>query len=87
MVAWSIRTAFLNLPDVRRVVLVVRPEEHADISAAVAPYLADREILLVDGGATRHASERAGLRVLAAEIEGGEIDSGSHPRRGPTHRR
>ncbi len=73
VVAWSIRTV-LNLPDVRRVVLVVRPEEHADISAAVAPYLADREILLVDGGATRHASEWAGLRVLAAEIEGGEID-------------
>jgi 2-C-methyl-D-erythritol 4-phosphate cytidylyltransferase len=73
VLVWSVRDA-LSLPDVRRLVLVVRAEDRAADEAAVAPHLADREVLVVDGGATRHASEWAALRVLAPDIEAGEVD-------------
>ena len=73
VLVWSVRDA-LSLPDVRRLVLVVRAEDRAAVEAAVAPHLADREVLVVDGGATRHASEWAALRVLAPDIEAGEVD-------------
>ena len=73
VVAWSIRTA-LAVTDVRRVVLVVRPGEEEAVAQAVSPHLGDREVLVVAGGATRHASEWSALRVLAGEIEAGSID-------------
>jgi 2-C-methyl-D-erythritol 4-phosphate cytidylyltransferase len=73
VLVWSVRDA-LALPDVRRVVLVVRAGEEEAVSEAVAPHLGDREVHLVEGGATRHASEWAALRVLADEIDAGEID-------------
>ena len=73
VLVWSVRDA-LTLPDVRRLVLVVRPEDRAAVEAAVAPHLGDREVLVVDGGATRHASEWAALRVLADDIESGAVD-------------
>lgn len=73
VLAWSLVDA-LALPDVRRVVLVVRPGEADTVAAAVAPYLGDRELHLVEGGATRHASEWQALRVLAPAIEAGEVD-------------
>lgn len=73
VLVWSVRDA-LTLPDVRRLVLVVRPEDRAAVEAAVAPHLGDREAIVVDGGATRHASEWAALRVLAPDITSGEVD-------------
>lgn len=73
VLVWSVRDA-LALDGVRRVVLVVRPEDRAAVEASVAPHLGDREVIVVDGGATRHASEWAALRVLATEIETGAID-------------
>ncbi|WP_372729235.1 2-C-methyl-D-erythritol 4-phosphate cytidylyltransferase [Nocardioides sp.] len=72
VLAWSLRTA-LDLPDVRRVVVVVRPDERDEVGAALAPFLGDREVTLVDGGATRHASEWQAIRTLAPEIESGEV--------------
>ena len=73
VLAWSLRDV-LALDDVRRVVLVVRPEDRPLLEDVVSPLLGDREVLVVDGGATRHASEWAALRTLAAEIEAGEVD-------------
>jgi 2-C-methyl-D-erythritol 4-phosphate cytidylyltransferase len=73
VLVWSLRDA-LALPDVRRVVLVVRPGEAGVVSDAVAPHLGDREVLLVEGGATRHASEWNALRALAGDIESGAVD-------------
>jgi 2-C-methyl-D-erythritol 4-phosphate cytidylyltransferase len=73
VLVWSLRDA-LALPDVRRLVLVVRPEDRTAVEDAVAPHLGDREVLVVDGGATRHASEWAALQVLSADIEAGEVD-------------
>ena len=73
VLAWSVRAA-LAVGDVRRVVVVVRPGDREAVSAALSPHLGDREVLLVDGGATRHASEWAALRVLSADITAGEVD-------------
>ena len=73
VVAWSVRDA-LALPDVRRLVLVVRPDDRTAVEAAVAPHLGEHEVLVVDGGATRHRSEWAAVRVLADDIESGAVD-------------
>lgn len=73
VLAWSVRTV-LALPDVSRVVLVVRPEDRPAITSALAPHLGDREVLVVDGGASRHASEWAAVRVLAADIDSGAVE-------------
>ncbi len=64
----------LGLPGVDPVVIVCRPGEEDAVAAAVGPHQGDRDLLLVPGGATRHASEQAALDVLAPRIEGGEID-------------
>lgn len=69
----SVATA-LAVPDVRRLVLVVRDGDQQQVSAAVAPLLGEREVALVIGGATRHASESAALAVLREDIAAGEID-------------
>jgi 2-C-methyl-D-erythritol 4-phosphate cytidylyltransferase len=59
---------------VHRLVVVVRPGEEADVSAALAPHLDEREVLLVAGGASRHVSEWHGIRALAPFVAGGELD-------------
>lgn len=73
VLAWSVRDAHAAR-DVRRVVLVVRDGEQADVAEALAPYLGNDEVALVVGGQTRHDSEWAALRALAPEIESGAID-------------
>ncbi len=73
VLAHSVLTV-LGLADVDPVVLVCRPGEEDDVTAAVRPHLGTRDVLLVPGGATRHASEQAALDVLAARIEAGEVD-------------
>jgi 2-C-methyl-D-erythritol 4-phosphate cytidylyltransferase len=69
----SLRAA-LRVDDVRRIVLVVRPGEQEAVAEAVVPVLGSGEVLVVEGGQTRHASEWAALTALRAEIEAGEID-------------
>jgi 2-C-methyl-D-erythritol 4-phosphate cytidylyltransferase len=74
VLAWSVRDA-LALDDVRRVVVVVRDGEQEAVGEALVPHLdADQEVAVVAGGSTRHRSEQAALRALAAEIGSGEID-------------
>ncbi|MEZ0579679.1 2-C-methyl-D-erythritol 4-phosphate cytidylyltransferase [Nocardioides sp. MH1] len=73
VLAHSVLTA-LALGDVEAVVVVHRPGEEDAVAAAVGPHLGDRDVLLVAGGATRHASEQAALQVLAPRIEAGEVD-------------
>lgn len=87
VLAWSV-TAALDAPGVRRVVVVVRPGEAEAVSAALTPYLGDREVLLVEGGPTRHASEWNALRALAADIgtdtvEVVAVHDGARPLAGP----
>jgi 2-C-methyl-D-erythritol 4-phosphate cytidylyltransferase len=69
----SLRSA-LRVEDVHRIVLVVRPGEQDAVADAVLPVLGDAEVLLVEGGETRHASEWAALVALRPAIEAGEID-------------
>jgi 2-C-methyl-D-erythritol 4-phosphate cytidylyltransferase len=69
----SVRAA-LGAPDVVRLVIVVREGDEADVRRAVAPLLGDREVRLVPGGATRHASEWQALQALADDIDGGSVD-------------
>jgi 2-C-methyl-D-erythritol 4-phosphate cytidylyltransferase len=75
IVARSLLTA-CAVPDVGRVVLVVRDGEQEAVRAAVEPCLPDDgpEVAMVVGGASRHASEWAALQLLAPSIEAGEID-------------
>ncbi|WP_435746405.1 IspD/TarI family cytidylyltransferase [Nocardioides sp. SYSU DS0663] len=73
VLAWSVRSA-LTVADVDRVVLVVRPGEEEAVAAAVTPHLGEREVGLVTGGPTRHASEWRALRALAPAIESGGVD-------------
>ena len=73
VLAWSVRDA-TALDDVRRVLVVVRPGEQDEVAAALQPHLAGAEVGLVEGGATRHASEWAAVQALQPLIEAGEVD-------------
>jgi 2-C-methyl-D-erythritol 4-phosphate cytidylyltransferase len=69
----SVRAA-LAVPDLARLVIVVRDGDESAVREAVAPLLGDREVLLVPGGATRHASEWRALQALADDIDAGSVD-------------
>ena len=73
VLAHSLRTA-LALDDVSRVLVVVRPGDRDAVVEALAAHLGEREVLVVDGAATRHGSEWQALRVLAPEIRAGDLD-------------
>ncbi|MEQ6903156.1 2-C-methyl-D-erythritol 4-phosphate cytidylyltransferase [Nocardioides sp. YIM 152588] len=75
VLAWSVRAA-LAVPGVLRVVVVCAPGERDAVGAALLPELGEEsEVLLVEGGATRHASEAAALDLLAPDIDAGRIDA------------
>lgn len=69
----SVRTV-LDVEEVHRVVLVVRPEERDAVRDAVAPHLGAHDLWVVDGGAQRHDSEWRALQALAPDIDAGELD-------------
>lgn len=75
VLAWSV-TAALTLADVRRLLVVVRPGEADLVAEALGPHLVDPgpEVGIVEGGASRHASEWSALRALRPEIESGAVD-------------
>jgi 2-C-methyl-D-erythritol 4-phosphate cytidylyltransferase len=73
VLAWSVGAA-LDAAEVSVVVVVCRPGERTIVGEALAPYLGEREVLLINGGSTRHASEQAALDVLADRIADGSID-------------
>lgn len=73
ILARSVRTV-LDVEGVHRVVLVVRPEDRDAVAESVAPHLGAHDLWIVDGGAQRHDSEWQALRVLAADIDNGELD-------------
>lgn len=67
-------TTALAVEGVRRIVLVVRDGDQEAVADAVVPLLGDRELSVVVGGDTRHASEWNALRALRSEIESGEVE-------------
>lgn len=73
ILARSVRTV-LEVDQMHRVVLVVRPEDREAVAEAVSPHLGAHDLWVVDGGAQRHDSEWQALRTLADEIEDFELD-------------
>jgi 2-C-methyl-D-erythritol 4-phosphate cytidylyltransferase len=83
----SVRAA-LQVADVTRLVLVVRPGDEDALRASVVPLLGAHEVRMVPGGPTRHASEWAALQALAEDVAAGEVDvvavhDGARPLAGP----
>lgn len=73
LLAWSVQAA-IDVADVGPIVVVCRPGERSTVAAALAPHLPEREVLLIDGGATRQSSEQAALDLLAPRVAAGEVD-------------
>ncbi|MFL6060105.1 MAG: 2-C-methyl-D-erythritol 4-phosphate cytidylyltransferase [Marmoricola sp.] len=73
VLAHGVRTA-LAVDSAVRVVVVVRPEDHADVAAALRPVIGNHDVWVVEGGAERHDSEARALDALRADIGAGEID-------------
>jgi 2-C-methyl-D-erythritol 4-phosphate cytidylyltransferase len=73
VLAHSVRTA-LRVAGVHRVLVVVRPEDREDVTAAIEPHLGSHDVWLVDGGEQRHDSEYAALQALRPDIASGEIE-------------
>lgn len=74
--AWSVRQA-LRVPGVTHVVLVVRPEDRAEVDRGLQLVGADHpgaKVWLVPGGDTRHGSEWNALGVVAEAVDAGEVD-------------
>ncbi|HEU4514319.1 MAG TPA: IspD/TarI family cytidylyltransferase [Nocardioidaceae bacterium] len=73
---WSLRRV-LAVPGVTEVVLVIRPEDRAEIDRGLA-LLADAHpgarIWIVHGGSTRHGSEWSALRAVARAVDADEVD-------------
>lgn len=61
-------------PLVAHVVVVARPEDRARLDPLLRSAAGDTPVRITPGGASRHASERAGIVALRAQIEAGEID-------------
>jgi 2-C-methyl-D-erythritol 4-phosphate cytidylyltransferase len=72
LISWSVR-AFAAVPEVRRLVLVIRPADRA-LAEQIVRSEVDAAVELVIGGTTRHDSEHQALRRLAAAIRSGEHD-------------
>jgi 2-C-methyl-D-erythritol 4-phosphate cytidylyltransferase len=74
--AWSVCTV-AAVECVDRVVVVVRPTDRAEVTATITEHQAHQarqDILVVDGGSTRHGSEWNALQALAADIDTGRTD-------------
>lgn len=74
VVEWSLK-AFLDMPEVAQVALVMSPEnvrEHG-------PRLASDRVRVVEGGATRMGSVRNGLRALSAPVDVVAVHDGARP--------
>ncbi len=69
LLAWAL-DAFARAPSIGRLVLVARPADHPLARQAAAGH----PVEIVTGGATRHDSEWAALRLLAPAIRAGDVD-------------
>lgn len=72
VLAWSL-TTFERSPVVDEVVVVTRGVDLDEVRRLVADRRCAKVRAVVEGGATRHASEVAGLDELAPAVEGGEV--------------
>ena len=63
VLVWSVRDA-LALPDVRRLVLVVRPEDRPAVESAVAPHLGEQEGRELAVNKAERATRKVARRLL-----------------------
>ena len=87
VLAWSLSWA-AQVPEVGRVVLVIRPQDDAQAAESVAAAGLTGTVEIVPGGATRHQSEQAALDHLSESIRAGStqvvaIHDGARPLAGP----
>ena len=77
VLGWSVRHA-LAATGVDRVVVVTAPGEADEVAVAIGGEVPDAdgspEVALVEGGATRHASEARALRAVAEHVRAGRTD-------------
>lgn len=73
VLTWSLDST-QSLPDLVRTVLVLADDDRGHADAVLRREARGREVLLVRGGRTRHASETYALQALAPAIRGGEVD-------------
>lgn len=74
VIAWSL-DAFAGMPEIGPVVLVVRSEDRDLADRVLDAELEHGGVEVVAGGASRQASELAGLRRLGARIDDGAVDT------------
>jgi len=72
LLVWSL-VAFERCPDIDDIVLVTRDEDRERARAAADAAGVTSLRAIVTGGATRHASEQAGLDSIADRIEDGKV--------------
>jgi 2-C-methyl-D-erythritol 4-phosphate cytidylyltransferase len=73
VLSWSLAWA-TQVPEVGRVVLVIRPRDEQSAAVAVAAAGLTGVVEVVAGGSTRHRSEQAALDHLSRPIRAGSID-------------
>ena len=73
LMTWSLE-ALQQSPLIDEIVLVIRPDDLQSARQALGEPPVAKLRAMVEGGASRHASEDAALRTLADDIEGGAID-------------
>jgi 2-C-methyl-D-erythritol 4-phosphate cytidylyltransferase len=73
MLEYSLETMERS-PRISQVVLVVREEDTGRAETVIGETMTSKLSHVVIGGASRHQSELAGLRAVAAAIEAGEIE-------------
>jgi 2-C-methyl-D-erythritol 4-phosphate cytidylyltransferase len=70
---WTLDATREN-PDIGPVVLAVRAGEEEAARTVLAREAPERDVRIVVGGNTRHASERSAIQALRPDVERGEVD-------------
>jgi 2-C-methyl-D-erythritol 4-phosphate cytidylyltransferase len=73
VLTWSL-DATRDLPGIDPVMVVVRPEEATAAERVLREESPGREVGVVAGGPTRHASERNALESIRSAVDSGEVD-------------
>jgi 2-C-methyl-D-erythritol 4-phosphate cytidylyltransferase len=73
VLSWSLSWA-AEVPEVGRIVLVIRPQDEEQAAEAVAAAQLPLAVEVIHGGVTRHGSEQAALDHLSWPICAGSID-------------
>lgn len=73
VVSWSL-LAFARVPEIGRLVLVIRPQDEHMVREILGREFDDHQLDIVYGGDSRHESEAAGVAHLAQDVREGKVD-------------